>query len=284
MKSFSQKTNIFPLNEWLYFRLSTEIGNQDKILIELNKFIHTFYNQKKLEKFFFVRYFTEFHELRIRLKFDNKENKIVEVLLTYFESLFNAGVLKDFSINIYRREIERYGVKFIDDFETLFSIDSLAITKFLTIYSKTEDRLIFSLMYLNRLIELLPYSEDKKYEILENNAKRYRRISIDNNNTKSSISKAFRHYRPIIESSFNNQKPLFNTILNINDIEYERTLKRIYNESNVDINIQLINILHMHNNRLFRINQKYFDILTFEFLYRFTKSKRARERTSKRLI
>ena len=278
MKSYSQKTNIFPLNEWIYFRLYTNLENQDIILIELNKLVNTFYSQKKLEKFFFVRYFVEFYELRIRLKFNNRDNEIFEVLLNYFKTLFYDGVLKDFSINIYRREIERYGMELINDFETVFSIDSLAVTKFLTIFRKSDERLLFSLMNLNRLIDMLPYSDDIKYNVLEKYTLSYRRLNIANSEIKSSISKAFRHFHPKIRSTLENKDSTLNSILSFDESTYKSSIHNIYMDSTINPVTHLLSIFHMHNNRLFDSNQKDFDFLSFEFLYRYTKSKRARSR------
>lgn len=119
-----------PGSEWLYVKCYLSGENENRFLVEtLSSFADFLTQQDKIKKWFFIRYGDPNSHLRIRFNIEREKlPSLLKIFHDWAFSLIQQGSINNFVISSYEREVERYGGEYlIDDAETLFYHDSLAV-------------------------------------------------------------------------------------------------------------------------------------------------------------
>ncbi len=157
-----------PTSGCLYFRLNVSHLEADLFLkTELKTIVERLKSDFNLSKWFFIRYSDPQHHIRLRLFSGTKAfpAEMMEFCAGRFQQLTAAGGLEGFQLDIYEREIERYGGRYsIDLFEKMFEVDSEATLKWMseicTLNGESDGlRLIFALRSLDFWLKDLKISE-----------------------------------------------------------------------------------------------------------------------------
>ncbi|WP_142688156.1 lantibiotic dehydratase [Chitinophaga polysaccharea] len=291
---------IFPPgSEWLYLKVYTGNKVQERILTEyVSDFARMHLEAGTLDKWFFIRYSDPGHHLRIRIHRASgadmpKWHSLTEQFEQGLEQFLTANQVINITIDTYHREIERYGAALIEATETLFYIDSVAITNFLSLLGGNEGehwRWLFALVNIDRLLDDFNYDiagkralleklsnmflhefsmKDKKREklLIKMMNDRYRRFQKDiadillNRKADAKLTDAYNefHKRSIA---------LEPEIASLNNLAYFRNNKdRLMNS-----------YIHMSMNRMFMVNQRSHELVTYYFLNRFYTSVAAQKK------
>jgi lantibiotic biosynthesis protein len=118
------KRNFLPGSDWLYLKLYCMPHAADRLLLELLKPLIRRYRQS-LRSWFFIRYADTAYHIRLRLEGEPKQ---LAIILTELAKALNKSavrpLLRDLQSDVYRRELERYGLAQIDLVEACFCAGS----------------------------------------------------------------------------------------------------------------------------------------------------------------
>lgn len=268
-----------PGTEWLYLKIYTGIKTSDLILEETIQSLTEYFRENNyISKWFFIRYHDPKSHLRIRFYLNNTEDypnvlkKINEELKEFVES----GEISNISIETYSREIERYGKNTIEDAEILFYKNS-EFTLLCLPYDD-EDKIIFSVFYINEILDKLNLEVQEKLVWIQNFNGAFKEEFNADKNLNSQLDKKYRKFKlkliDFIESDeFSDER---NAIISHVE-ECVSVLQNIFqHHQNQSLEIPLQSffqsIFHMNINRLFVSNQRLFEMVIYDYLLRYYKS------------
>jgi thiopeptide-type bacteriocin biosynthesis protein len=122
-----------PGTDWLYYKISCHPGRADELLSAyICPIVEQSLKDHQISKWFFVRYADpEFH-LRLRLHTQTcGAEKTGRTLNETLNRLLQQGLIADFTIAVYERELERYGQEHMRAFEAVFYRSSAWIAAYL---------------------------------------------------------------------------------------------------------------------------------------------------------
>lgn len=257
-----KKRNYLPSSEWLYFKIYCHPVRSNELLATIfSKFIRQVNGE--LVKWFFIRYKDEHHHLRIRLhlKDKSKNYEIISKLRYELEPYSDKGLIQDFSINTYFKEIGRYGNDQIELVENFFYADSKYVISIVHRRWNNNHLYGIALDVIGNIIlrELSTLSEQIKFlkEKLEI-------FSKELNMTREQIKALNKIYK--------DNKTIFNTSLSQLPKRhfqlYKNTLTNLldsYPSSKYKQQV-LGDLIHMHINRLFVSDQRKHEAMIYHFL------------------
>jgi thiopeptide-type bacteriocin biosynthesis protein len=281
-----------PGSKWVYIKLYVGARMSDTILIEDIVFVVRQLKKAFLiEKWFFIRYSDpEFH-IRIRLLVKD-ESFVGEVIQSFYKRLHYSlenEIVWRMQLDTYNRELERYGNALIEETETFFYHDSECLINILSKLNKLDNenyRWMISLALIDQLLvdfSLDLIAKQRLMEIMSNSFKaefgfddhNSRQLNLKFRNNKKLISDSIEKnildngfaklYSPINKRS-KNLKPIINEIINGDNSQ----------KNSVD-NI-LISYIHMMLNRLFRTKNRIHELVIYDFMKRYYKSKIAQDK------
>jgi thiopeptide-type bacteriocin biosynthesis protein len=286
--------NVFiPGSNWVYFKIYTGPKVADEILKnEVYYILKELSHKKIIEKWFFIRYQDpEFH-LRIRLLI--KEHIYIHDVIQIFYKKTNKLVANfqvwKIQLDTYNPEINRYGLSTMKDSETIFYIDSECIVSILKKLNNRDEnyRWLISLRMIDSLMFDFSYTLEEKMKLMSNLSSSFKKeFGFTEFNSKQLNSK-YRENKKIIESILTISKE--NTFLNefsqlinlkteknkpVVDIIYTK-IKNTRNNINKNRNSLLISYIHMMLNRLFMNNNRVYELVLYDFMFRYYNGKLAR--------
>lgn len=242
--SYSDKINLFDGTKgWIYTKMYVEIGMQDNLLLEkVDKFISN-YNVK----WFYIRYRDDRPHIRLRIKINDNDVILVEYF-NWLSQLVDLNLISDYSINIYHRELERYGgLKHIDDIESIFMWDSLLTLDLLKARKHLQADYFYALVIkvMCCLIDNISHDKELYYKIFEVESLKDKKIK-----------KKYDRIRPYISHIKINQDTL-NKVHKLTNL-FNKVAYSIKKDHQMHYSTEgiLNSIVHMHYNRLFGDNSK----------------------------
>ncbi|MGE4573506.1 MAG: lantibiotic dehydratase [Parachlamydia sp.] len=136
---------MLPGSQWMYIKVYLSEEQENNFL--LNKFIPFIEHLNEfisINDWFFVRYQDPERHLRFRLRIEDIH--YYGLILSWLHPIgiqwMEQGLIKKIMLDSYEREVERYGGEDVmDAVESLFCVDSLAVTSLLKYFEKKEDTL-----------------------------------------------------------------------------------------------------------------------------------------------
>lgn len=275
-QSFSQKTmpqlHQVKTSDWIYFKLYCHPLSSDIILIHhLLPLIEKLQNENLLIKWFWVRYNDPDNHLRIRIKLNAKaKRKVIQALTICFDKICRDKLATHFQTARYIRELERYSPELIEEVEEVFQasselvadclieqheinyedsntiLDAAAITEMVLNAFSIPDKAEFCKKAFEIFFSEINASKELKTEM----EKLYKRLDIK-------LDLAFESSQKTIKCRWLLQKV--------------RHLVASYHEKGVtEVSLEKLamDIIHMHLNRFFIYNQRYFEMVQYYLLYR----------------
>lgn len=115
-------------SDWLYIKFFLSHENETAFLkTQLSSLVHSCLENCFVDKWFYVRYMEEKAHIRLRLHGQQQHlfQSVLPMLYKHASKWISDGILGDFSIHTYEKEVERYGgPECIELAETLFFADS----------------------------------------------------------------------------------------------------------------------------------------------------------------
>lgn len=268
-----------PGTEWLYLKIYTGIKTSDLILEETIQSLTEYFRENNyISKWFFIRYHDPKSHLRIRFYLNNTEDypNVLKKINEELQEFVDSGEISNISIETYSREIERYGKNTIEDAETLFYKNS-EFTLLCLPYDD-EDKIIFSVFYMNEILDKLNLEIQEKLTWIRNFNGAFKEEFNADKNLNSQLDKKYRKFKlkliDFIESDeFSDER---NAIISHVE-ECVSVLQNIFqHHQNQSLEIPLQSffqsIFHMNINRLFVSNQRLFEMVIYDYLLRYYKS------------
>jgi len=284
---------FIPGSEWLYLKLYTGINSSDNFLIlEINTLIKKLLKMRLIEKWFFVRYSDPNPHLRIRLLLAKKSDfgKVIEMFYGKLDKFTNSFIWK-IQLDTYVRELERYNKLLIEESESIFFYSSKCIIKILHNLSQTNNSDAYRWMIALRIIDIFlagfNLDNGEKLNLMRNMSNSFK-IEFGYSNNNVIFKNKYRSNRKIINSVLKNENDdLIYRGLIFNVERESLMLKNIIMEVRGKINgmkehfsLQkfLSDHIHMFMNRLFSSDNRYFELIIYDFLYKFYLETSVREK------
>ena len=143
---------------WLYFKIYSERAFQDRLITSFYDFI-SHYNMI----WFYIRYEDPKPHIRIRVYVDKANKNFMCEAMCWMKQKIDYKEVKDFSINIYERELERYNV--VEPgygLERIFWLDSVLVSELLR-YKKRVDSSIYTAIVINIASSMLLKLDSNKF-------------------------------------------------------------------------------------------------------------------------
>jgi thiopeptide-type bacteriocin biosynthesis protein len=264
------KRLFLPGEEWLYIKLYAHYSLTDEIL--LNFIIPVIRKYKKDNpdfKWFFIRYLDPGHHLRLRFFTGNRPSyELLSDLIHKLQAWSEQGKVADVILDSYQRELEKYSVSLMSDVENFFYRNSEFI---LSIFSINELSTSFKLSFaVNTSLQIIQYFIRDKQERMDFLNEALENMSAEFNREKEVVRKLDVRYRNFQQQLVKNQE---NLALHKNRKacrEYLRMLDLLINklgdwsrESRYNL---LINLVHMHVNRIFENTPREYEYLIYHFM------------------
>lgn len=282
MKTDSVKRIFIPGDEWLYIKVYCGYKTADRLLSsDIPILIEQLYNSNIINKWFFIRYFdTDFH-IRIRFNLESSENimYILKLFNNRFKEYIDAGIIWNLQLDTYKRELERYGHNTIEEIESIFHVDSEYVVKALSLIGAEDEqqRWLFGMKMVDCLLNDFTTKIEEKIDLIKifgQNLKDEYRIPKEG---IVQLDTKFRKFRKDIESSIENETYFslpITELINKKSLAIQPFVRKIIihnNDNTLKVPlIDLINsIIHMMLNRYFRTKPRLYEMVIYEFLYRY---------------
>lgn len=289
------KRYFIPGSEWLYLKIYTGHKSADEIIVQrLYPILEALQEQNTIRYYFFIRYADpKFHiRLRMYLNTERAFNNILATITQLLEEYVESGIVWDIQCGTYKREVERYGLTTMEQAEKWFSLDSRTILELLNVAADglypEQDRWRLALLLINQTLSAFHYGLVQKQEILERISDSYKNeFGFTHNSFTKQLSKKYRENREIIESTLDTTNEWASTYKAIMDkyaIERATIALDVRNRIVPDENFKnqfISNLIHMTMNRLFRSQNRIFELVIYDFLYRYYQSKIAQQKYKK---
>ena len=271
----SQVKHIFHIGEeWVYYKLYCGKKTADDILLDsILPFAEQLYSENTISKWFFIRYNDpDFHiRLRFKLKDVSQFAIVIQELHNVIQPFLDSGFIWDVQIHQYKREVERYGNHTIDFCESLFFWDSVNILKSKQLHLSDEESIVFLIRFITLILDLFDFKTEDKFSFAERG-----RLGFKNefNANKTTIKQLDKKNRVIIDKYKTSKKDTFSNILDDYQKQTTPVFKKIISSQNKDfiINDLAHSIIHMTINRYFNSNQRLYEFLIYDVLYKLYKT------------
>lgn len=258
-------------DKWIYIKMYCGVQTSDSILIEcIHPIIKEHLNNSLIEKWFFIRYKDPDYHLRVRIlmKSELYISRIIKSFNKTIKPYIQHGIIWNLEFSTYNRELERYGMYNIENSESYFYLDSEFIIKNFLHIKNDLTKLISLIKYIELQVVLFELKDSELLEFLNKMQNNFKSEFNITTHEKKILSKK---YKVILQEYDGNSFDLVNHKL-------KKIVLRIINlNNNKQLSVRLTNLLssyiHMTINRVFQSNQRTYEMLIYDFLFRKNKSK-----------
>ncbi|WDT67964.1 thiopeptide-type bacteriocin biosynthesis protein [Cloacibacterium sp. TD35] len=281
-----KRLNVYNIigGEWIYYKIYVGTKSADDIL---NNTIFSFANEmiekKIINHWFFIRYNDPKFHLRIRFNCDIKNlGSILVAMHGLLSPLIEEFIIWKVQIDTYNREIERYGLNTMEFSEKVFYYDTLMVSKFLYNFKDENLRWLFALKSIDSFLDLFKYELVEKINLMEILSTSFKNEIGTSKILNSNLSDKYRKNRTLIENAIeekNENKDLYKIIYSRNiNISNEPVFSNFNKLLEVPLNSFISSHIHMTMNRVFKSKNRIHEMVCYDFLCRYYKSKMAIER------
>jgi thiopeptide-type bacteriocin biosynthesis protein len=282
-------------DRWLYYKIYLGTTMADLVLTEsIKPSVISLIKANVIDQWFYIRYADpEFH-IRIRIHMTNIKflNKVILIMHDNLQRFIQHSIVWRVQIDTYQREVERYGNTTMELSEQLFFHESMLILNILPYFKNADGEKIrwhFALKYIDLFLESFQFLIADKLHFMEYLKDSYRNEFELNRQLKdklnSKFSKEWKGIEKTLDSKSEQDSCISHILINLNQYQDSVTtifgkIKQICCENknvNSRINELAISYIHMFMNRLFKSKQRIFELVLYDFLWRYYKSTIARQ-------
>jgi lantibiotic biosynthesis protein len=288
--------NFVPTSEWVYIKLYTGKTSAEKLLLEvIPGLIDDLKEHQIVSKWFFIRFADPKHHLRIRVLISQNEKReqLLQTFNKHLRDYVKDGIIWDFQLGTYRREMERYGWDTIEETESLFNYNSELVLRLLPLLKPLTDneKLSYVISYVDRLLSEFEYSIAGKLTFSQLRSVIFNKeFGITSDKTrKEMLNGEFRSAHSDLKNMLKGNGPgVENALTNTVNALYQEHMKYGRNDLQTVIskhreNKQLLteiaaSYIHMFVNRVFKENQRYSEMTMYYFMVKYYSSEIARNK------
>jgi thiopeptide-type bacteriocin biosynthesis protein len=276
-------------SEWAYYKLYCGLKTADKILAEAIKpLTDELLRLELIDQYFFIRFFDpEFHiRLRFHLPDVNKIGEVVQLINIYFESFIKDGFIWKEQVEIYTRELERYGSNTINIAESFFYHDSAALLEMLTLTegdAREEIRWVWAIRAIDELLNCFKFSLQQKFDLVTGLKDLFAtEFKVDKPLTLQ-LNDRYREHKQAIEQIMNTEYETKSELYPLIEILYKKSEqcsalaeKMIHLNENkaleVPMNEFIESLIHMMVNRIIKSESRLHEMVIYNFISRYYQS------------
>ena len=277
--------------KWLYYKIYCGNYSADTVLIEnILPIVEELEQKKLIDQWFFIRYQDPKNHLRLRFHLTTVDNlqEIIQLMQLYFSKLVEKDIVFDIATATYKREIERYGKTTITAVEKLFYYNSEKILQLIDNTTPEDDeiaRIFATLQMIDDLLEEFEISLTYRQEFIHSMQLQFKAEHIVGKDNTKKLDQLYRNYK--IEISLflaeKQEPPYLEGLIEImktrdEEIKIIKTILIKIKENSTTTSLELIaSLIHMNINRIFRSKQRQYEMLCYDFMNRYYKTKLARK-------
>lgn len=274
---------FMPGSEWLYLKIYAPRLGAARLLLRLQPLLRKRYTHGKVSKWFFIRY--EDHAPHIRLRLKIAPESISEVLLNFknkLEDRIEQHVIREYQIDMYNRELERYAAGGIEQAEDVFWASSELVLHFIDghHYDLSGNAHLFAL-YSTRVI-LTAFISDPEQQLAFMLASYEQFLpEFAPGKVKVELDKKYRELSTGIDATLQQKDPA----LLSGSVKAGKRFQAILKDVSASIATEneerlsyLRSIIHMHLNRLFADEPRKQEMATYYLLYKYGLSQKGRQK------
>ena len=275
-------------SKWLYYKFYTGAQSADQLLIEnIRPLTESLQNSGLIDHWFFLRYADPDLHVRLRLHLVDTQRigEVIQKVTGFTSPDLDKGLVWKNQTDTYQREIERYGGSTMELSERLFYVDSFSTLRFLEVAQQYEEsemlRWYYAMLSIDRLLDCFEYDLKAKKDLLQN-LKTSFIIEFNANNLHGTrqLNAKYREHQSIIEDIVEHPEKLEEhfpeEVLALLAEEAElmkplcQQILKTQEEGNmqVPLNSYLSSQIHMLMNRLFRSQQRKYEVVVYDLLFR----------------
>ncbi|MFA6245365.1 MAG: lantibiotic dehydratase [Mucilaginibacter sp.] len=279
------RRKYIPGSEWLYLKIYAPKIGINRLLLRLRPLIVKRYNNDKIRQWFFIRY--EDHAPHIRLRLKVNTVSISEVLLAFksrLEDRIQQHVIREYQIDVYTRELERYAAGGIENTERFFWASSELVMHFLQ-QVKTKPATsthMFALYSTQVMINVFIPGLDEQISFTLNSFQQFRPEFTDRP-IKVELDKKYRELTPEIINAFGLADPALHSGSLRAGRDFIKSMEPIRAQlAGAQDAGYLRSIIHMHLNRIFTDESRKQEMICYYLLHKYLLSVKGRnKRTDK---
>lgn len=268
------KEKFVPGEEWLYYKIYCGFQASDKILTSTIKpLVDELFHRNLIKTWFFIRYKDQENHIRFRLKLINVVSfqEVVFHVNNMFKQHLVNGFIWNMDISTYYRELSRYGGSSIELSESFFYHDSEEVLKIIKLSQGDENKKL--LLVYNRIEKILHYfklTDEEKLNFLNKMQLAFKNELKVDSSKKRVLSKKYRFFEKDLTNFSDSNTD------NLSKIVEEILLLKKLNLLEIEIEDLLASFIHMCINRCFQSNQRTFEMIVYDFMFKKNKSTFAR--------
>jgi len=274
--------------EWIYYKIYCGISISDTILIDVLKNITDQLIEKNIIlKWFFIRYSDPEPHLRVRflIKDITDFGLVVGRIREGLSIFIKSGEIWDMQLHSYNRELERYGETTTSLAEAMFFYDTNMVLNLIRYNLDSEDYFIYVLKAVDDTLTFFEIDEHKKLNLITQVRNSFRKEFNVEKTLNKQLDKKFRRLEHKVSTILNFNKNDFNLpvleFIDTRNVNYKPIIDEfiMFNmdkELSVNMDELITSFIHMTINRSFRSKQRLHEMLIYDVLYRYYKSKIAR--------
>jgi len=252
---------FLPGTEWLYFEIFCHQQRADEILVNvINLFIQA--HSEKIKSWFFIRYNENGNHIRFRINVkDVAHNQVLSASFAdHLSPYLSNGLVSDFYLRAYKREIERYGSDLIEQAEVHFNIDSAFVLSILAHQTDTFSKYKFCGAIAERLQQDGVFEVDELRKVVKLASDAYNNEHHLDAADFKKLNQQYQYYKTSITASLDEyQQTCFNQL--------GQSLVSLLQDKEPGRKVKLfMDLMHMHVNRLFAKNQRTHEMVMYYFL------------------
>jgi len=278
------RRKFMPGSEWLYLKIYAPKAGASRMLLLLRPILRRAFSHGGIRKWFFIRY--EDHAPHIRLRMQVNTGDITEILTAFktrLEDRIRQHVVREYQVDVYSRELERYAFGGIERTEDFFWASSELVMRAISITGDKDDLHLFGLKSAKVIIACFIPDPDEQLSFCYRS---YEQFLPEFGPVKMHVE-LDRKYRQLQQG--------INRVLDEKNKAYfgpgEKTAKRFLRSTQAlagepqdegpDRLDYLGSIVHMHLNRVFAEEARKQEMITYYLLYKYLLAVKGRNRQRK---
>lgn len=273
-------------DEWLYYKIYCGARTSDVILTETIKPLTAqLLEQGLIDSWFFIRYGDPDFHIRIRFRLPDIQaiGTVILQINAAMQHYIEQRVVYKLQTDTYIRELERYGTNTIDASETLFFYDSAMLLDAIALIEDEELYFLFVVKAIDRLLNSFGYEQQQKLELVTRNSLAFKREFHADKGLNKQLDKKYRGLKSKLSSflettSMQEDYKVLDDLLDHKAKQSLGVVQKIM-EAQQDKQLEmplddlLSSYIHMLVNRAFRSKQRFYELVCYDFLVRYQKTK-----------
>jgi thiopeptide-type bacteriocin biosynthesis protein len=287
VKMTSHKNNVqrkyMPGSQWLYLKIYGPKIGANRLLLRIAPLLKKRYGQHQISQWFFIRY--EDHAPHIRLRLKVSPEMISELLLAFktkLEDPIQQHVIREFQVDVYNRELERYAAGGIENTERFFWASSELVIHYLkrSMAQPIVSTHAFAIYSTHHIISSSIADADEQIAFTLSSFQQFL-LEFADKPLKFELDKKYRALAADIQAAFSETDPSLLTGSLKAGINFSQSLQLIQTHLATEQTDYLRSIIHVHLNRIFTDESRKQEMICYYLLHKYLLSVKGRNKHSR---